>query len=551
MTPQRSSLAWVFGVVLLIAACTPGQLAAQFVEPPPPAAYALQDVTVVQADGSRVSGVNIIVRDGMIEAMGADVPIPGDAQILEGDSLLIYPGLIDAQGGAEYEFPAPDVERSQVKSWAPPRSVQSFMPHRRVVDHLTATGEDLDAQRKQGVIAAAVHADGRLMPGRGAVLLHRMDAETPRELVLTPELGPVMSFRGAQGVYPSQVFTVMAFIRQSFEDASREGVVIEEFNRAPQGIPTPTWDPDYAVLREALDGIQPVYFVANSAEDIRNVLTLASEYDFRPIIVGGGEAWKVADRLKENGIPVLVSLDFPDPTRWDPEEEPVEPAEVREKEELENLYANAGRLAAAGVTIALTSGGGEADILEGAKKAIEYGLDEETALAAVTTTPAGMIGFPHLTMVEQGMPANFVVTSGELFGEETSIAYTFVEGMLEKGRVQREAGSGEAPAVNMAGTWEVTIDGEMTATMTLTQEEGGELSGVFSLGEMGSGDISGTISGNDVLLTIRIEVQGQSMSVEITGTVEGDSASGDGSSDMGDFSWTAKRTGEPGEEARK
>ena len=549
MIPQRSSLAWVFGTVLLGLASIPGTTVAQFVEPPPPAAYALHNVTVVQADGSRVGGVNVVIRGGMIEAIGADVPIPADAQLLEGDSLLVYPGLIDAQGNAEYEFP--EVDRSGVASWAPPRSVQSFMPHRRVVDHLTATGDDLDDRRKAGVIVAAVHADGRLMPGRGTVLLYRKDAETPQELVLAPALGPVMSFRGAQGVYPTQVFTVMAFIRQSFEDARRDGRIIQEYARDPRGIPTPEWDPDYAVLRNVLEGNQPVYFVANSAEDIRNVLTLSGEYEFRPVIVGGGEAWKVAERLREHSVPVLVSLDFPNPSRWDPDEEPMEPAELREKEELENLYSNAGRLADAGVTIALTSGGGEADIREGARKAIEYGLSEEAALAAVTTTPAALLGFPQLVRVEEGMPANLLVTDGELFGEESNISYTFVEGMLEKGTVRRVAGTGEAPAVNMAGTWEVILDGEMTATMTLTQEEGGVVSGVFSLGEMGSGDVSGTISGNELSCTISIVVGGQSMEVELEGTVDGDSASGDGSSDMGDFSWTAKRTGGPGEEALK
>ena len=549
MIPQRSSLVWMFGTALLGLASIPGTTAAQFVEPPPPAAYALQNVTVVQADGSRVTGVNVVVRGGMIEAMGANVPIPADAQVLEGDSLLVYPGLIDAQGKAEYEFP--EVDRSGVASWAPPRSVQSFMPHRRVVDHLTATGDDLDDRRKEGVIAAAVHADGRLMPGRGTVLLYRKDAETPQELVLAPELGPVMSFRGAQGVYPTQVFTVMAFIRQSFEDARRDGLIIQQYARDPRGIPTPKWDPDYAVLRDVLDGDQPVYFVADNAEDIRNILTLSGEYEFRPVIVGGGEAWKVAERLREHAVPVLVSLDFPNPSRWDPDEEPMEPAELREKEELENLYSNAGRLAEAGVTMALTSGGGEADIREGARKAIEYGLSEEAALAAVTTTPAALLGFPQLVRVEEGMPANFLVTDGDLFGEESTISYTFVEGMLEKGTVRRAAGAGEAPAVNMTGTWEVVLDGEMTATMTLTQEEGGVVSGVFSLGEMGSGDVSGTISGNELSCTISIVVGGQSMEVELEGTVDGDSASGDGSSDMGDFSWTAKRTGGPGEEARR
>ena len=563
MIPYRSSTAWAFAAALAGLVSAPDWAVAQFVEPPLPAAYALQGVTVVQADGSRTAGLNIVIRGGMIEAMGSNVPIPSDAEVLEGDSLMVFPGLVDAQGNADYTFPEPEVERGTVSSWAPVRSVQNFMPHRTVVDHLTATGEDLADQRKQGVIAAAVHADGRLMPGRGVVLVYRKDAETPQQLVLTPTLGPVMSFRGAPGVYPSQIFAVMAFIRQSFEDARRDGVIRSEYARDPHGVALPKWDPDYAVLRDVMGGVQPVYFEANEAEDIRNVLTLADEYGFRPVITGGGQAWKVAERLRRENIPVLVSLDFPTPTRWEPEksepadsaaaaqeEKPLDPAALREKQELEDLYSNAARLAEAGVTFALSSGGGGADIREGVRKAMEYGLSEQAALTAATTTPAALLGIPNLVRIEQGMSANFLVTDGELFGEGTNIAYTFVAGTLERGRLGRAAGS-EAAAVDMTGTWEVVIEGQMTATMTLTQDAGA-VTGTFSLGDMGSGDVTGSVSGSDLAFTISVVAGGQSVEVEIEGTVSGDSASGDGSGAMvGDFSWTAKRKGGPGEETRK
>ncbi len=559
MRRPRSYLPSVFGAALAGLATLPGSLSAQFVEPPPPAAYALQGVTVVQADGSRLSGVSIIVRNGLIEAMGPNIELPSDALVLEGDSLMVFPGLIDAQGGVEYEFPEPEVDRSQVKPWAPPRSIQSFMPHRKVVDYLSATGEDLDDQRKDGIVAAAVLADGRLMPCRGAVLLYRKDAATPQELVMIPTMGPVMSFRGAQGVYPNQIFAVMAFFRQTFEDARRDGLVHEAYARDPKGVQTPHWDPDYAVLRDVLNG-QTVYFVANLAEDIRNVLTLQEEYGLRPVIVGGSEAWKVADRLRENNVAVFASLDFPTPDRWEPAdsaaEEEAEPQEEldaaaqQEKDRIEGYYANAARLAESGVTFALTSGGGDADIREGVQKAMEYGLSQEDALRAVTTTPANLLGIPNVVSIDEGMSATFVVTDGELFADETSIAYTFVAGTMEKGEIRTEGGTGEAPAVDMSGTWEVVIDGEMTATMTLQQEEGA-VSGTFSLGDMGSGDVTGTVSGSSISFTIDITAGGQSMEVGIEGTVTGDSASGDGTSAMGDFSWTAKKKGGPGEEARR
>ncbi len=158
-------------LALLAALAWPSGAAAQFSEPPEPAAYALQGVTVVRADGSQLAGVNLIIRNGRIEAVGADVAVPADAKPLEGDSLYVYPGFIDAAGKADYEFTEAEPDRSEIASWNPPRQAQSFMPHRRLADHLTATGADVADERKQGIVAAAVHPDGRLMPGRGALLV--------------------------------------------------------------------------------------------------------------------------------------------------------------------------------------------------------------------------------------------------------------------------------------------------------------------------------------------------------------------------------------------
>ena len=81
------------------------------------------------------------------------------------------------------------------------------------------------------------------------------------------------------------------------------------------------WDPDYSELRSALSGDVPVYYAADAALDIRTVLDMAEEYGFRPIIVGGQQAWKVADRLRERGVAVLASVDFPKPLRWKPDKE--------------------------------------------------------------------------------------------------------------------------------------------------------------------------------------------------------------------------------------
>ena len=529
----------------------PSLAAGQYVEVPPAPAYALEGVTVVDAGGRRQEGVTLVVRGALIEALGRDATVPADARVLAGEDLVVYPGLVDANGEADHAFPSPDIDRDKVEIWNAPRSLQGFMPARRLVSHLTADGEDVAGPRREGIVAAAVHPSGAMMGGRGALLLYRVDAATPGAMVLEPALGPKLELRGGQGVYPATLFGVMAFIRQAFEDARHLDAVVRAHADDPRGLTMPAYDPDYEVLQQVLAGTLPVYFEASAAVDILRVLGLADEYGFRPVIVGGGEAWKVADELKRRSVPVLVDLDFPEPRRWDPEKAepdsvpatPLDAAALREKEEMEDLYANPGRLAEAGVTFALTSGG-TGEILEGVRTVVEHGLSEAAAIRALTRTPAELLGVPELARVEAGMPATFLVSRGPLFGEDAKVAYTFVEGRLEEASEARPAAGSAEDAVAFGGEWQLTIDADgqvMEATLTVEQE-GATFTGTMSMMGQEMEVRDGVIDGNEVSMVAVMEQGGQTLEVEITGTVEGDRASGEADAGpMGVARWTARR----------
>ncbi len=557
---RRAALAAALAALTAVAG-----LRAQHADPPAPSAYALEDVTVVRPDGARQTGVTVVVRDELIEALGPDVEVPADARVLEGDSLRIHPGLVDAEGEPRFTFPEPDEDDGGEGPvvWAPDRRTQGLLAHRRAVDALEATGSDLGGARKSGVVASAVLPGDAALPGTGALLLHRIDASTPAETVLRPELGPVMAFEPAGGVYPSTHFGVVAFLRQTLEDAERRARLVETHRSSPRGMAPPRWDPDLAVLSDVVSRDGRVFFRAHRATDIRQALELAGRHGFRIAVVGGREAWRVADLLEERDVPVLVSTDFPEPKRWDPdeeaaseeaatdtaaeaEEEELEPEVLREKRRIEDARANAGRLVEAGVTVALTSGGGEADLREGARTAVEYGLPEDQALRALTAVPARLLGAPWLARLEAGMPATFVVTDGPPLAEDTDVAYTFVEGRLEEGVVPGEAPD-EPPAVDVSGTWEMELDGSMgtlEATLTLEQSDG-RLQGRMET-EFGTLEVTGgTVAGREIDFTALLEAGGQSAELSFSGTVEGDEMSGSGSGppQMGSFTWEAERSG--------
>lgn len=545
---SKATLARAGALAAAVMLGLPVAVAAQFEAVPRPAAYALQNVTVVQADGRMMEGVTVVIRGNLIEAMGPDAAVPADAEVLAGDSLRIYPGIIDGNGDADYDFPDPDIDQSQVEIWNAPRSLQGFMPARRLVDYLTDTGEDVAAQRKEGIVVGAVHPQGAMMGGRGALLMYRMNAGTPERLVLQPTLGPKFELRGGRGVYPGTQFGVMATMRQGFENARHLQAEMEAYQDDPRGMTAPAYDADYDVLNQVMHGL-PVYFEADRAADILRAARLGDEYGFHPVIVGGEEAWKVTDALKERNIPVLVSVDFRKPRRWDPDDDGALDAPTeREMEAFVDQYSNAGRLADAGVTFALTSGG-SGEILDGARKAVEYGLSESDALAALTTTPASIFHVPALTRLAVGLPATFIVTTGPLFSEDTRVAYTFVEGWKEDGAKPSAAAGNPDEAAAFAGEWTMTIDaqGQMLDAVLTIEQDGATFTGTMSMQGQTLQLKDGVINGNAITVTATMEQGGQTLEIEIKGTVDGDQASGEADAGpLGTARWTAERTGPGG-----
>ncbi len=539
---------WAWGVIAVGSmGFVPSAVRAQYDTPPPMPAYAMENVSVVQADGQRVDGMTVIVRNGLISVMAPGVVVPADATLLEGEGLVIYPGIVDGHGDIDAAWPdANDVEDpDDVTAWDPPRSRQGFMPHRRLADHIAVQTDAIDESRKAGIVASLAHPSGGMAPGQSAVLVHR-NATAPWGIVEHDAPGIAMSFQTAGGVYPSQLFGVIAYLRQAFMDAERYELMRGASRSASPNFVGAGWDPDYEVMRRAARGEQLVYFQADSDEDIRRVLNLADEFGFRVAIVGGAEAWKLADELAERQIPVFVSLDFPNLRDWEPEEEAegeLEPAAAREKESIEAVWSNAGRLAAAGVTFALTSGGGGGDILEGVQKVVEYGLAPDAAMRAITTTPAALLGIDNVVEIQAGGPATFLVASGDLMEEGTSVRYTFVEGTLTEAS---SGGGGDAPAGSLTGSWSgtVTVAGQDTpATMQVTQSDDGSISGTFAGEGLPPSDIGGRVSGTTV--TIEILAEGLPEPIVLTGTLsaDGNTITGGGSTPFGKMEFEMTRGG--------
>src|SRR5690606_31548198 len=186
--------------------------------------------------------------------------------------------------------------------------------------------------------------------------------------------------------------------------------LLKMYAENPRGMRRPAEDRSLEAMIPVVNGQMPVIFLANRENEITRALNLAKEYNLKAIIAGGQESDKFIPRLKEQNVPVLLSMNFPKRTAAaspDADPEPMDTLRFRA-----SVPKVAGKLAAAGVKFAFQNGGAAniSDFLASAVKATENGLSKEAAIRAMTLSPAEIFGVSdRLGSIEAGKIANLTV----------------------------------------------------------------------------------------------------------------------------------------------
>src|SRR5215207_8265772 len=481
--------------------------------------YAITNARVVTVSGAPIERGTVVIRDGLIAAVGANVTAPPDARTIDGTGLTVYPGLID----------------QTAPSAVSPNSTQppGLQPEIFAADIIRPGGPEVEAARNAGVTSAQTAPRGNVFLGQSAVI--NLAGDTPQQMIVRT---PVALYVGlnpiGQGNYPGSLMGVFSSVRQMLLDARRFREANELYERNPRGLRRPEQDKSLAALLPVLARQMPVVMQADRVREIERALDLAQEFNLNLVINGGLEADRVAARLKAANVPVLLSLNFPRRTAAASPDADPEPLRIlRERVEAPKT---AGRLAAAGVRFAFQSGGMTtmSDYLANAARAVEAGLPRDEAVRALTLRPAEILGVSNqLGSVEVGKIANLTVTRGDLFARDRRVSHLFIDGRQVELRPAAAAGAGPATA---SGTWtlNVTLGGsgnerqEMSGTLTL-QQQGDRLTGSLQ-GQLGSGTVaSGTATGPDINFTVPITLPApasQTTDAIFTGTISGNEMRG-------------------------
>jgi imidazolonepropionase-like amidohydrolase len=538
--------------------------------------FAIVKTRLVVSPDEQIEQGTLLIRDGLIAAAGKDVPIPPDAEIIEGAGLTVYPGFIDAGTSLLLDpnrNPTPSAGRKVdfsrfALAATPPDNRKSLTPEFEAPQGLKTDLTAIDARRKVGFTSVHIVPAGRIAGGQGALIT--TSGLPLREALLAGTTFPQFQlFHLAGPGYPATLMGATAHLRQAFLDSRRHTLHQKLYETQTAGVGRPPEDPVLNALGQIADKRQTSLFVANGLDEIHRALDFAEEQQIPPVIWGAREAYRCLDRLKSSARGVIVQVNWGN----EPAIEPNKPSETLvaqqkdplrvQHERLDRWKQSVGGLKALSqekVLFAISSEGlaEPSDVFKGVRQAIAAGLPRQAALAALTRNAALLLGLDaRLGTLSTGKLAHVTILNGPFDDERSKVRYIFVDGQrfeYNKGAEPVPAGSSANPPASLAGAWQIEIeaaDGKVTAALELTQT-GNDLSGVFR-SRQGDGKISqGKLDGPKIEFVVAIGAGAQTIELKFSGTAESAAdgkLSGTLKSAFGAATkWTADRkpAGEPG-----
>ncbi len=280
---------------------------------PQPAVFAIVGARIEIGDGRVIEKGTVVLRDGIIEAVGADIKAPADAEIVKGDGLTVYPGFIDAYVSKGITLPdivpiqdTPTDTAVTVSPSMREANRKGIRPEIKAADVLTLTEDILKPERLAGFTNELIVPNGGTINGVGALV--SLNGRTRRDCVVAPSTVMDFSFSTSGTGYPGSAMGIIAHTRQTLLDAQYYRTLKSTYEHG--GTVRPPDDPTLIALQPVISGSMPALYTANTEREIRRASYLADEFKLNLWINGGLEAYKTTSLLVSKRIPVIVSLNF-------------------------------------------------------------------------------------------------------------------------------------------------------------------------------------------------------------------------------------------------
>lgn len=364
--------------------------------------------TVYPVSGPKIEHATVLIRDGRIVAVGANVTVPADATKIDATGKWVTPGLIDGAGqmGLTEISAVPGDNEAQLRG-------SDIAASFNVAEGVNPASNLIPITRVEGVTTTLAAPGGTWIAGQ-AVLVD-LDGATIEQMLIKNPVGIVVDMsEGGKGAGGNSRAGVAGRLRRVFNDALEYSRRKADYSRAQmQELAAPA--AELEALLPVLRGQLPLLVYANRVSDIRTALRIGREYKVKLILAGAAEGWEIAGEIAAAGVPVLV--------------EPMD--NIPSYDALGIRYENAAVLAKAGVKVSLleTDTHNSRRIRQQAGNAVSFGMTWDQALRAVTLTPAETFGVAdRYGSLDAGKVADIVVWSGDPFEISTGAEHVFIRG---------------------------------------------------------------------------------------------------------------------------
>jgi imidazolonepropionase-like amidohydrolase len=409
---------WFAAALIFVGIVTSGRASDNIPAPPQTKPIVLKGATIHPVSGPEIPSGTIVFDKGRITAVGADVPPPEGAEVIDAAGKHIYPGLISANSVLGL------TEISAARATLDIEESGMINPNVRAASSINPDSELIPVARSNGILTAHAVPEGGIVSGQSAVL--RMDGWTPEEMTVRspaamhlrwPNLTINRNPRAQKSVKDQQkdIDKAHKLIRESFQIAR------SYWQARKSGTPGFKSDLRWEALMPVFDGKLPLFVHADTVAQIEAALAWAKEAQLKIVLVGGHDAWRMAPQLKESDTPVIIALSTALPSRRD--------------DGYDSVFSNAAKLHDAGVRFCIATNGRESEaphernLPYEASMASAFGLPKEEALKAVTLYPAQLLGVgDQLGSLEAGKAATLIVTNGDPLDFPTQIEAAYIDG---------------------------------------------------------------------------------------------------------------------------
>ncbi|MBI3502179.1 MAG: amidohydrolase family protein [Bacteroidetes bacterium] len=393
--------------------------------------YAFTNAKIIIDYQTTIEKGTLLIKDGIIVDAGTTVAIPKGAVAYDLKGKNIYPSLIDIY--TTYGMPLPEMKKpgdrmfyrgpqmeSNIKGaygWN-----QAIHPETEADKIFTKDSKSAEEWRKLGFGAVmSFKKDGI---ARGSAVFVSLADEKENQIILKEKAAAMYSFDKGTSTqdYPSSQMGSIALLRQTYYDA--------QWYKSQ--ITNPKSQIEYNISLEAWSKLQtlPQIFEVNDKLSALRADKVCDEFKIQYIIKGAGDEYQRMDEIKNTNAKFILPLKFPMP--YDVEDAyDASLISYSDLKHWEMASMNPSAFEKKNIPFALTTDGLKEKNMfwKNLRKAIEYGLSEKEALKALTLSPAEMLGMQNqIGSLKKGMVANFIITSGNLFDEKTSIYENWVQG---------------------------------------------------------------------------------------------------------------------------